>query len=115
MLKAEPSKKRAAESAAKTPVADKKAKATPQKTGNFLLHSHFIIYLYIKVVIFIFKSIEQQTSKSFCVLLLEEIFEVNPIFSLMDVEQYSIQLLTGIVNYVYSVLPLLPLFWTDDI
>ncbi|CAA3014684.1 Histone deacetylase HDT1 [Olea europaea subsp. europaea] len=32
--KAEPSKKRAAESAAKTPVADKKAKATPQKTDS---------------------------------------------------------------------------------
>lgn len=32
--KAKPSKKRAAESAAKTPVADKKAKATPQKTNS---------------------------------------------------------------------------------
>lgn len=36
LLKAEPSKKRAAESATKTPVQDKKAKVTPQKTGDYL-------------------------------------------------------------------------------
>lgn len=32
----ETGKKRRVESASKTPVPDKKAKATPQKTGNFL-------------------------------------------------------------------------------
>lgn len=33
-MKVEPSKKRPAESAAKTPATDKKAKATPQRTGD---------------------------------------------------------------------------------